>query len=242
MKPKISVNVLGYNSREKLNECFVAVLAQDYENFEVLFIDNNSADGSEEYVRHNWPNIKIIQTGKNLGYSGGHNVGIKSTDADFVVFLNPDVKLSKNYLSCAVEPMLADDKVAGVQGKLLRPSGELQPSNILKNVGGLIDSAGIVIGRTRRARDRGQWEHDNGQYETAQQVFAINGACPVYRKSALLDIAIDGEILDEDFFAYWDDVDLGWRLRHRGWKLFYQPKAVVIHERGSGSSKSGYKK
>src|SRR3989338_8117070 len=99
MIPTVTVNILGYKSREKLSGSIPAVLAQDYPNFEVVFIDNNSGDGSEEYVKENFPQVKVIQTDANLGYAGGHNRGIKESDADFVCFLNPDIILPPNYLS-----------------------------------------------------------------------------------------------------------------------------------------------
>src|SRR3989344_7147364 len=122
MQPKISVNVLGWNSRSLLEPCFNSVLAQDYPNFELVFIDNASGDGSEDFVRKNFPNVRVIQTGKNLGFAGGHNVGIRETDGELILILNPDVVLRPAYLRLAIEPMLQDEKIAGVQGKLLRPS------------------------------------------------------------------------------------------------------------------------
>lgn len=228
MHPKISVNVLGFKHKQHLEECFKHILAQDYPSFELTFIDNNSGDGSEEFTRQNFPQIKVIQTGGNFGYSGGHNIGLQKTDGEFVVFVNPDLKMKPNFLSEAVKPMLNDSTIAGVQGKLIRPE--------LVNGKYIFDGAGIVITKSRKTFDRGQWEEDNGQHNTPEEVFAINGSAPVYRRSALLDAAIGDEILDNDLFAYYDDSDLCWRLRRLGWKLWYQPMAVAFHERAMGRS------
>ena len=234
MVPKISVNLVGYKHRKYLQSCFENALKQDYPNFEITFIDNNSGDGSEEFAREHFPQVRVIQTGSNTGYSGGHNIGVKESDGEFVMFLTPDVDMKPNFLSEMIKPLIRDPRIGGVGGKLLRP----QPIDGKY----VFDTTGIIIQHSRRAIDRRQLSADVGQYDTAEEVFAVNGACPLYRRSALMDAAIDGEVLDEDIFAYWDDVDLGWRLRNFGWKIWYQPTAVAYHERAQGRSKGGYKK
>lgn len=232
--PKVSVNILGFNARPELNSALSSILKQDYPNFEVLYIDNASTDGSEEYVRQNFPTVKVLQTGFNFHYGPAHNKGVAATNGELVCFLNTDLELAPNYLTEAVKALLKDYKIAGVQGKTLRPRVDNQPV--------IIDGTGLTINRARLVRDRGQNEEDKGQYDTPEEVFAICGSNPVYRRSALLDVAIDGEIIDEDIRAFFDDTDLGWRLRHLGWKLWYQPTAISYHRRGFGQSPTGYKK
>lgn len=231
--PKISVQILGFNEKHHLKAAFERIREQDYPNFDVTYIDNASTDGSEHFVRQNFPEVRVIQTGVNNHYGPAHNKGIASTDGEFVCILNADLELAPNYLSLAIKPLLADPQVAGVQGKLLRP----EPVNGKY----VLDGTGLTITRSRKIRDRGQLELDNGQYDSAGEVFALNGSSPVYRRSALQDAAFEGEIIDEDMTAFYDDSDLGWRLRHRGWKLWYEPQALVYHERGFGQSPSGYK-
>ncbi len=232
--PKLSVNILGTNEKHHLPSALTSIYDQDYPNMEVTYIDNDSTDGSEEYVRTTFPHVKIIQTGENRHYGPAHNKGIKGTDGEFISFLNSDLKLEPNYFSELVKAILADEKIAGAQGKMLRPQ---------KNEHGqyLFDGTGLVINRMRVVKDRGQLEIDTGQYETPGEVFAVCGAAPVYRRAALEDIAIDGEVMDEDITAFFDDSDMGWRLRHQGWKIWYQPTAVLYHERGVGQSPTGYR-
>lgn len=232
--PKISVNILGTNECDQIAKALPSILKQDYPNFEVLYIDNASTDGSEEFVRQNFPQIKVLQTGENRHYGPAHNKGFAATDGELICILNSDLELAPNYLSECVKALQQDLKIAGVQGKTLRPkaqSGEPQ----------IIDGTGLVIDRMRIVRDRGQLEVDTGQYDTPGEVFAICGSNPVYRRKALEDVAIDGEIIDEDIRAFFDDSDLGWRLRHQGWKLWYQPTAISYHERGVGQSPTGYR-
>ncbi|HYD92298.1 MAG TPA: glycosyltransferase family 2 protein, partial [Flavobacterium sp.] len=232
--PKISVNVLGTNEKPKLGPCLTDLSRQDYPNFEVTYIDNNSSDGSVEYVQNNFSHVKIIQKEKNEHYAPAHNLGVAKTDGEYICILNSDIQLEPNFLSELIKPMLADDKIAGVQGKLLRPDP----------VDGkyIFDGTGLTIDRNRTVRDRYQLQVDEGQYNEPGEVFAINGSSPLYRRAALMDVAIDGEVLDEDMQAYFDDSDLGWRIRHFGWKLWYQPTAIAYHERLVGQSSGGWKK
>lgn len=235
--PKVSINILGFNEKKLLEKAFSSIFKQDYPNFEVTYIDNASTDGSEEYVRQNFPNVKVVQTGENRHYGPAQNKGFAATDGELVCILNSDLELAPNYLTEAVTALLSDPKIAGVQGKTLRPKNNPNYPNEPQ----LIDGTGLTIDRMRIVRDRGQLEIDKGQYDTPQEVFAICGSNPVYRRAALLDVAIDGEIIDEDITAFFDDSDLGWRLRHQGWKLWYQPTAISYHQRGVGSSPGGYR-
>ena len=112
----------------------------------------------------------------------------------------------------------------------------------------LLDGTGIVVNRARRGRERGQLEVDHGQYDSQLDVFGVSGTAAVFRKSALHDAALPAgsmsarpECFDEDFFAYWEDLDLSWRLRLLGYTCRYVPGAVVYHERVASSSEKGYK-
>ncbi len=235
--PKVSINILGTNEKHLLERAISSIFKQDYPNYEVLYIDNASSDGSEEFVRQRFPQVKILQTGENRHYGPAHNKGFKATDSELILILNADLELADNYLSEAVAAMMRDPKIAGVSGKTLRPKKNPNDPNEPQ----LIDSTGLTIDRMRIVRDRGQWEVDKGQYDTPGEVFALCGSNPVYRRAALLDVAIDGEILDEDITAFFDDSDLGWRLQHQGWKVWYQPTAISYHERGVGQSPGGYR-
>jgi hypothetical protein len=231
--PKVSVNILGTNEKHHLQTALTSIYEQDYPNFEVMYIDNASTDGSEEYVRTHFPHVKILQTGENRHYGPAHNKGFAATDGELVCVLNSDLRLAKNYLSEAVKALLVDEKIAAIQGKMVRPT----------QVNGkyILDGTGLTINHARVVKDRGQLDEDNGQYDTPEEVFAACGAGPLYRRAALEDVAIDGEIIDEDITAFLDDSDLGWRFRHQGWKVWYQPTAVLYHERGVGQSPGGYR-
>jgi len=107
----------------------------------------------------------------------------------------------------------------------------------------VLDGTGMTISRARRARERGQLEVDKGQYDTARDVFGVSATAAAYRMSSLEKIKLDqSEYFDEDFFTYWEDLDLSWRLRLAGFRCSYVPQAVIYHSRFAGQSKHGFLK
>lgn len=242
--PKISINLLGWNHREIIGKAIGSVRNQTYHDFELVYTDNASSDGSVDFVREKFPEVKIIANRENLGYAGGHNLFFAKSQSDFVMVLNPDVVLEKNFLTEALKGF-DNPQVAAVTGKMLRPPSHSTLSKERK--GAVLDGTGIEVSRGRRAKERGQNEEDRGQYDGKPDVFGVSGTAAIYRREALEKIKIPNseggfEYFDDDFFAYFEDFDLSWRLRIRGYKCRYVPKAVLYHERMAGSSPGGYKK
>lgn len=227
--PLISINLLTFNGQQYIQACLDSVLKQTYSNIEILIIDNASADKTIDYLKElrikNWKS-RIIFNQKNIGFSGGHNQGIRESRGEFVLCLNQDVVLDKGFIKNAVGFFEKDKKIAAVQGKVLRMPFSSK----------LIDTTGLVMLKNRRIIARGQGQIDKEQYENAEEIFGVDGAVPVYRREALEDVRINSEYFDEDFFCYKEDVDLAWRLRLYNWKAIYQPKAVAWHWRSAGDS------
>jgi GT2 family glycosyltransferase len=225
----VSVNVLTYNGQDLIESCLGSVARQTYKNVEVLVIDNNSQDDTLGKIR-NLP-IRIIENKENLGFSAGHNIGIRESRGEYVLCLNQDVALDKDFIKNAVEAIEVDGKIAAVQGKLLK-------------INDVIDATGLVMFKNRRIIGRGQGEKDKGQYKRGE-IFGADGAAPLYRRSALEDVKLPifkggapsldcFEYFDENFFMYKEDVDLAWRMRLYGWKAIYEPTAIAYHLRGAG--------
>jgi GT2 family glycosyltransferase len=230
---KVSVIVVVYNSRKFLPQVFEAIFNQSHSDIEVFAVLNKSTDGSKEFIQTHFPRTVLIEPGTNTGFAGGNNLAIRQSVGEFIQLVNPDLIMSKNYIEQLL-PAFNDPKLAAAVGKLLRYDFDSNQSL------DIIDSAGVTMQSSGRARDRGQLERDRGQYNSAQQVFGVTGAAPMYRKSALEEVAFQGEYFDEDFLAYWEDVDLSWRLNNAGYKNWYQPQAVAYHGRGAGQAKGGY--
>jgi len=227
--PLVSINLLTYNGCQYIKNCLNSVFEQSYPYLEILILDNASTDDTVNYLRKKFrseppKNLRIIFNQQNIGFAAGHNQGIRESRGEFILCLNQDVVLDKDFIKKAVEIFKKNDKVAAVQGKLVRPS----MSNIIDNVG-------LVILKNRRIIARGQGQIDQGQFEKVEEIFGADGAAPVYRRKALEDINF-GEYFDEDFFCYKEDVDLAWRLRLYGWKVVYQPKSIAWHDRTAGDS------
>ncbi|OGE80200.1 MAG: hypothetical protein A2826_01680 [Candidatus Doudnabacteria bacterium RIFCSPHIGHO2_01_FULL_43_23] len=232
---KVSINLLGWNHKEIVGKAIESVLAQTYRDFELIYTDNASRDGSVAYVKENFPKIRIVENKENLGYAGGHNQFFRQTQSEFLMVMNPDACLEKNFLAEAIQAFSNPD-VASVTGKMLKPD-----SNIL-------DGTGIILSRTRRAKERGQHEVDRGQFDDKADIFGVSGTAAIYRKSALEKVRVPRdeenifEYFDEDFFAYFEDMDLAWRLNLGGFKARFVPKAIVYHARKAGSSPGGFMK
>ena len=193
-----------------------------YPNLELTIVDNGSDDRSVEVVRQCWPAARVIENGTNEGYCRAHNAAIRASRGEYYMALSPDVQLVPGFLERLVLAMLADPARGAAMSKLLSPSSGDPP---------VIDAAGLMMDRRRHQYLRGHGEPDRGQYDTAEEVFGADGAAPLYRRSMLEDVKIEGQYFDEQFFAYMEDVDLAWRARLLGWRCWYEPAAVATHVR-----------
>ncbi len=238
MKQLVSVIILSYNSRRYIDKCLDSVLAQDYPNTEILVVINGSEDGSAELIQSKYGRFKKIRgliPGENLWFSRGNNYGIKQSRGEYILTLNQDTILERNFISLLVKALESDNSLGSVSGKLLHYKFDIDSKTKI------LDSSGMEIFKTRRVIDRGQWEVDRHQYDLYTEIFGASGAAAVYRREALEAVKIakpDGtfEYFDEDFVAYKEDVDLAWRLQLAGYKCRYIPQAVVYHGRTIGRS------
>lgn len=238
MNQLVSVVILTYNGEKTIKDCLNSVLRQTYDNVEVIVVDNASQDRTKKVLsqygendspsENRSPRIKIIKNPENIGFAG-HNVGIKNSKGAFVLCMNQDVILDKEFISEAVNLAQQDKEIGAIQGKLLKK----EPGSNEE----IIDTTGHLIFKSRRMIDRGQGEKDDGQYDRTEEVFGCNGAVAFFRKACLDDVKICinqcCEYYDPDFFMYKEDVDLSWRIRLYGWKIMFCPTAVASVERTS---------
>ncbi len=214
--PFVSVVIVNLNGLRFLDDCLGSLAGQTYPagRWEVVLVDNGSTDGSAAHVRTRYPWVRVIETGRNLGFTGGNNVGIRHCVGEFVALLNNDTVVRPRWLEALVEAAGADERVGGVASKLL-----------FKHEPGRINSAGLHLYRDGRGGDRGFREADEGQYEDEAEVFGACGAAVLLRRAMLEDVGL----FDERFFLYYEDLDLAWRARLRGWRFRYAPRSVVYH-------------
>ena len=216
----IAIAVVNYNGERFLEACVESALNQKPAPSEVLVIDNGSTDGSVALMRRRFPQVRLIETGENLFFCRGANFCIAETIAPFLLLLNNDAVLEPDYARLALEAMLRDERIGAVSGKILRADRET------------LDTAGQELSRSRKPLDRGWGMPDDGRFDVDEEVFGAGGVAPLLRRSMLNDVALDGQVFDEGFVQYYEDLDLMWRARNLGWKAWYVPQAVAYHHRG----------
>lgn len=229
--PTAHVQIVGWNHRPYLDACLTACLAQTV-RVPVLYIDNASTDGSVDFVRRTFPAVRIVANAQNRGYAGGHNAGLKAiADTEIAILLNPDVVVSENFVEEILKGF-SDERVAAVAPLLLR-NKELG----IRNKGAdepVLDAYGTVLLPSLRAVNQYEGVSLSSLIPRLSSLtlpWGFSGAAVALRRTALNDIAIDGEVFDEDLFAYREDVDLSWRLLNRRWRIVGAATARGTHVR-----------
>jgi GT2 family glycosyltransferase len=208
--------VVTYNHAPTIQPCLRAVLATAPAGTQVLVLDNASADGTAAAARQ-VAGVRVVELGRNTGYSAAMNLGVGAANSELVLALGPDVILQPGFFQALI-PALGPG-VAMATGLML----DLHDP-------GRIDDAGTVLAPGRQFKSRGAGQPDAGQYP-AGDVLAVCGGCCLLRRDAIRDLMLDGELFDEDFFAYKEDVDLGWRAHLLGWTCRFEPAARALHGR-----------
>lgn len=217
------VVIANWNGKEFLKECLNSLKLQTYHNFKTIIIDNGSTDGSFSFLKENYYEAEIIKLEKNTGFAHANNLAIRKAFEDketkYIITLNNDTKTDpgylKNLISCA---------------KRHPEAGSFQPKVINFYDKNIIDSVGVLIYLDASAINRGQKEIDNGQYDDEEEIFGASASAALYTREALERIKLPGgDYFDSDYFAYYEDVDLAWRLRLDGFSSYYCPDAKVYH-------------
>lgn len=218
--PTIAVHLVTYNNADTLHPTLAALIAQDAD-FSAAVWDNASSDDSAAIAEQY--GLDVVRSADNLGYAAAHNRLIARSDADYILTLNPDVVMQPGFLAQMATALDANPRAGSAVARLLRTDHIDGPP-----VG--IDSAGLAMRRSRRQLLRGDGDPPDTPLPDLP-IMGPDGAAAFYRRAMLDDIAIDGEIFDEDFFMHKEDVDVCWRAVLRGWDAVYVPDAVAHHVR-----------
>lgn len=216
------VIVPNWNGEDSLKACLDSLLAQTLEA-RVIVVDNGSVDGSLALLEK-YSGIEVIRHSRNLGFAGGVNAGFRRAIEDgakYVATLNNDAVADKHWLESLVKTMSAQPDTGIVASKILTADGKK------------LDSTGEFLTVWGLPYPRGRGESNLDDYDSSVDVFAASGGASLYRVSMLNKVGL----FDEDFFAYYEDVDLSFRARLAGWDITYAPRAVVRHEIGGTSGK-----
>lgn len=228
------IQIVGANHRSHLDACLRSCVQQTI-RVPVLYVDNASADGSVDYVRQHFPDVRVHANAQNRGYSGGHNDGLHVlSKTEVVVVLNPDVVLEPDFVEKGIA-CFARPSVGAVVPLLLRCQ-ETGAHHSTEDVW-FVDSYGTRLLRSLRAVNQYEGAPLTEVSTPLPPPWGFSGAAVFLRRAALHDVAVDGEIFDEDFFAYREDVDLSWRLRLRGWEIDGATVARAWHVRAARTGK-----
>ena len=217
--PLVSVVVLNWNGREVVERCLRSLQGQTYQPLEIIVVDNASTDDSADLVRKRFSNVKMIVNERNLGFGGGNNVGIRASQGRYIMMLNNDTRLDPACIEELKRSLEKDQRYGACASKIL-----------LEYEDNLIDAAGIVVCPDGLSIGRGRLEKGD-QYDEETEVFFASDCACLYRREMLEDIGL----YDEDFFAYADETDMGWRAQLASWKCIYNPEAVVYHFHSASS-------
>jgi GT2 family glycosyltransferase len=225
----VSIIIVTRNSEGTLPACLRSIQNQIYAQHEIILVDNGSTDHTLSLI--NPQSVTLLTNKCNQGFAKANNQALAIAKGEFVLFLNSDATIEPNFLRLSIPYFEADDGLGAISAKILRSSN---------GVSRVIDSTGLLLQNWRLLPlDRGEGEIDTGQYDNATTVFGAPGACALYRRSALEIASLGREVMDEDFFAYYEDVDLAWRIRRRKWTTLYVPEAIAYHcKRGPGGKEN----
>lgn len=226
---KLSIILVSWNTRDLLADCLTSVYAYPPQDvFEVLVVDNASSDGSAAMVKAQFPQVRLIESEKNVGFAQGNNLAVPLCQGEYVLLLNPDTVVKPEALQELVRFMDAHPEAGAAGSRLLNPDESLQPSchpapTLSRELWRLFH---LDVLRPYGAYHMSKW--DMGQ---PREVDVIQGASFMLRKTALDKIGF----LDGRYFMYSEEVDLCYRLQKAGWKLFYVPASRVIHYGGQST-------
>ncbi|MGV7222918.1 MAG: glycosyltransferase family 2 protein [Nitrospinales bacterium] len=229
-----SIILINYNSEPYIEPCLHQIWAAGFNgSIEIIVVNNLATDASLDLLKQQ-PKITLINPGKNLGYSGGNNLGISRSRGKYVFCLNFDCLLTDGFLQKVYDAFESNPQVGMISGKL-RKLFNMQPTKYLDSTG--IDFTTLV------PADRGEWQYDVGQFDAMTNIFGPSGAAGCYKRKALESVTYrKNQYFDEQMFMYCEDIDLAWRLNLAGWRGLYVPDALAYHERGATRKEDFWKK
>ena len=222
---KASIIIPHLNGKHHLDDCLGSLCQQTFTDFEALLVDNGSSDGTQAFVREQFPEVKLIELGKNRGFTGACNAGWEAAQGEIVILLNNDTEAEPKWLREVIAAFEQNPQVGVVASKMLL----FDQRDTFHTAGDFYRVDGIP-------GNRGVWQKDVGQFDQIEPVFSACGGSAAYRRTMLDEIGF----LDDDFFFSCEDVDIGWRAQLAGWQVLYVPTAVVYHKlKATGGSVMG---
>lgn len=216
--PLVSIIVINWNGGEILRDCFNSLSKINYPNWELILVDNGSTDGSEKLIS----GVKLIKNmllrnKKNLGFAKANNQGERKAKGKYILLLNNDTKVKKEFLSQIVKKMEENPSI-----------GVIQPKIFLMGKAGFLDNCGSFLTRIGFLHHWGFNEKDGLGFQEEREIFSAKGACMLIRREVIEKIGL----FDNDFFAYFEESDFCWRVWLIGFRVLFFPDAIIYHKLG----------
>ncbi len=209
--PTASIIIVTYNHKKYLSDCLESVINQDYPH-EIIVVDNNSKDGTIEYLEKYFPKVKLVKSKNNLGFGAANNLGVGHSNGDYIVFLNPDTVVEKSWLRKLIEPIEDDKNI-------------VTTSKIMNYDGNYVNTCGLITHFTGITFPRGYGEKPE-KFDKYEYLNSISGCCFGIKKQEFNKIGG----FDENFFLYNEDSEFSWRLKLKGYKILFTPESIVKHD------------
>jgi N-acetylglucosaminyl-diphospho-decaprenol L-rhamnosyltransferase len=232
-QPPVAVIVVSYNTAALLRSCLASLRACSLP-LRVVVVDNGSRDCSVALVRAEFPEVALVEAGRNAGFAGGTNIGLRSLQEDYVLILNPDTEVRPGAIEALVAFLEAHPRVGLVGPRLLNPDGTPQPAafrfpTLLMTALDLLPPGEALPGRLY-----GSWWHGRYPQDGGDTPFPIDhplGACMLVRRAVLEQVGP----MDESYFMYSEEVEWCWRIKGAGWAIWQEPRARVVHVGGAAT-------
>lgn len=223
--PLVSIIVVNWNGGQILANCLKSLSVISYPNFELIIVDNGSVDQSQAQYK-NFPKLvsktKLINNGSNLGFAPANNQGVKIARGKYVLLLNNDTKVPKNFLGPLIEKMETEIDIGALQPKILL----MDRKNLLDNAGSFLTSSGFL-------EHWGFLRRDGREFNVERAIFSAKGACLLTRKKIIDQVGL----FDDDFVSYFEETDFCWRVWLLGFRVIYYPQSFIYHMLGQTSKK-----
>jgi len=223
MKPLVSIIIVNWNGMEYIKQCIDSILKQSYTNYEIIFVDNASSDGSIEFVEKTFPKIKIIKNKENLGFAQGNNIGISKSKGAFIALFNPDAVADEEWIEILVSALESSDKIGGVTGKMFYLGNQYGKNSVFCSWSKLNPFSANPY----------NFHND----EPTSKVDYLAGGAMMIKSEVIKKIGL----LDPEYFLYFDETDWCARMIKAGYDLVYIPTALVWHAISASISESNKK-
>jgi len=226
---QVSVVIVTWNAGKFIKDCLDSVFAQTFNDLDVIIIDNNSTDQTVRIMKNYLPHIRIIENDTNQGFCFANNQALAIARGNYVLTLNSDMILDKQYIFYLKEYLDKNHALGMVQGKFLRTDKRT------------IDSLGLYLSPSKRLFDIAKGRADGPKYSKTQAIFGPCAAAAMYKRELLEEIKQGEEFFDNSFYFLVEDFDIAWRAKNKGWKAMFIPEAVCYHFRNSSKHSVKFK-